>query len=69
MDEHMMELLGKTKVVVRDGRIVYVSEPRLRYCPLFNRLHGINVDIKGGSNKEPRAQNADFWAIYQGQNN
>ncbi|MEM0330038.1 MAG: DUF2099 family protein [Archaeoglobaceae archaeon] len=41
MDEHVMELLGKAKAVVRDGKIVEISEPKLRYCPLFRKLHGI----------------------------
>lgn len=36
-----MELLGKAKVVVRNGKIVEISEPKLIYCPLFKKLHGI----------------------------
>lgn len=36
-----MELLGKSKAVVRDGKIVEVTEPKISYCPLFKKLHGI----------------------------
>ncbi|MCS7143969.1 MAG: DUF2099 family protein [Archaeoglobaceae archaeon] len=41
MDEHVMELLGKARAVVRNGKIVEISEPKLEYCPLFKKLHGI----------------------------
>lgn len=36
-----MELLGKSRAVVKEGRIVDVSEPKVSYCPLFKKLHGI----------------------------
>lgn len=36
-----MELLGKARAVVRDGKVVEVSEPKIEYCPLFKKLHGI----------------------------
>ncbi|MDI9610289.1 MAG: DUF2099 family protein [Archaeoglobales archaeon] len=42
MDEHVMELLGKARAVVRNGKVVEVSEPKLDYCPLFKKLHGID---------------------------
>jgi putative methanogenesis marker protein 8 len=40
-DEHVMETLGKARVVVRDGVVVEVSEPRLDYCPLFHKRWGV----------------------------
>ncbi len=39
MDE--MELLGRTRVVVKDGRVVETGEPLLRWCPLFDKVRGI----------------------------
>ncbi len=39
MDE--MELLGKTKVRVKDGRVVETGEPLIRWCPLFDKVRGI----------------------------
>lgn len=41
MDEHVIEALGKTRVVVRDGKVVEVGEPKINYCPLFDKHRGI----------------------------
>jgi hypothetical protein len=29
MDEHVMEALGKAKIIIRDGKVVEVEEPQL----------------------------------------
>ena len=39
MDE--MELLGKTKVKVKDERVVETGEPLIKWCPLFDKVRGI----------------------------
>ncbi len=39
MDE--MELLGKTKVRVKDERVVETGEPLIKWCPLFDKVRGI----------------------------
>lgn len=36
-----MELLGRTKVVVKDGQVVETGEPLIRWCPLFDKVRGI----------------------------
>lgn len=41
MDEHVIEALGKTRVVVRNGKVVEVGEPKINYCPLFDKHRGI----------------------------
>ena len=41
MGEHVIEALGKTRVTVRDGKVVHVSEPLIHYCPLFHKYRGI----------------------------
>lgn len=38
---HVMEILGKTRVVVEDGKVVEVGEPQLQWCPLFEKARGI----------------------------
>ncbi|AKB25065.1 putative methanogenesis marker protein 8 [Methanosarcina sp. MTP4] len=38
---HIMELLGKTRVVVKDGKVVEVGEPEVDWCPLFAKIRGI----------------------------
>lgn len=35
MDEHVIEGLGKARIVVRDGKVVEVGEPMISYCPIF----------------------------------
>lgn len=47
MDEHIVEALGKARIVIRDGKVVEVGEPLLSYCPIFDKFRGIkNLDKK-----------------------
>jgi putative methanogenesis marker protein 8 len=55
MDEHVIEALGKARVVVRDGKVVEVGESRLKYCPIFDKFRGIKE-----INKEAIARNIQF---------
>ena len=41
MGRHVTEALGKTRIVIEDGKIVEVGEPLVRYCPLFKKHRGI----------------------------
>lgn len=41
MSKHVIEALGKTKVVIEDGKIIEVGEPMVKYCPLFHKHRGI----------------------------
>ena len=41
MGRHVMEALGKSRVVMEDGKVVEVSEPQVKYCPLFKKYRGI----------------------------
>lgn len=38
---HIMELLGRTRVKVRDERVVESGEPLIEWCPLFDKIRGI----------------------------
>ncbi len=40
-DRHVMEALGKTRVVVECGKVVEVGEPKTEYCPIFDKVRGI----------------------------
>lgn len=42
MGRHVMEALGKARVVMEDGKVVEVGEPLVRYCPLFKKHRGID---------------------------
>jgi putative methanogenesis marker protein 8 len=37
-DEHIIEAIGRTRIVVRDGRVVEVGDPLIRTCPLAERF-------------------------------
>lgn len=52
---HIMELLGKTKVMVRDEKVVEAGEPEIEYCPLFDKVRGIK-EVTG----EAAADNMEF---------
>ena len=41
MDEHVIEALGKTRVRVKDGKVIEVGEPKIEYCPIFDKYRGI----------------------------
>ncbi|MCQ1536679.1 DUF2099 family protein [Methanosarcina sp. KYL-1] len=38
---HIMELMGKARVVIKDGKVVEVGEPEVEWCPLFDKLRGV----------------------------
>jgi putative methanogenesis marker protein 8 len=40
-DRHVFETLGRTKVVVENGKVVEVGTPLLRYCRLWEKIRGI----------------------------
>lgn len=40
-DRHVIEALGKTEVVISDGKIVSIAEPKIEYCPIFGKYHNI----------------------------
>lgn len=37
-DEHIIEAIGKTRIIVRDGRVVEVGRPLIRSCPLAEKF-------------------------------
>ena len=40
-DRHVMELQGKTRVVVENGKVVDVGTPVTEYCPIFDKMRGV----------------------------
>lgn len=42
MTRHIMEMLGMSKVTIEDGKVVDVTEPKVKYCPLFKKYRGID---------------------------
>ncbi len=40
-DRHVMEALGKTRIVVENGKVVEVGQPQTDYCPIFAKVRNI----------------------------
>ena len=38
---HVMELQGRTRVVVENGKVIEVGIPMTEYCPIFDKVRGI----------------------------
>ena len=55
MSEHVIEALGKSRITVKDGKVVDVTEPEVEYCPLFDHHRGIKK-----LTKEVVAKNIQF---------
>jgi putative methanogenesis marker protein 8 len=36
-----MEIMGKTRVVVKDGEVIEVGDPEIEWCPLIAKLSGV----------------------------
>lgn len=43
MDRHVIEALGRTRVVIKDGKVVEVGMPEVEYCPLFAKVRNIQA--------------------------
>jgi len=43
MDRHVIEALGKARVVIKDGKVIEVGKPEVEYCPLFAKVRNIQV--------------------------
>lgn len=40
-DHHVFQAIGLAKVVIEDGKVVEVGEPRLNYCPIYKKFAGM----------------------------
>jgi putative methanogenesis marker protein 8 len=50
-DEHIIEAIGRCRIVIRNGKVVEVGEPQIRDCPLAKRFAYPIPDIKPDSVK------------------
>lgn len=42
MDRHVIEAMGRTRVVIEDGRVTEVGSPVIEYCPLFKKYRKVD---------------------------
>ena len=57
---HIMEILGKTKVIVEDGKVIEVGEPEIDWCPLFEKARGIKEITKDAVRENMEFRIRDF---------
>jgi putative methanogenesis marker protein 8 len=57
---HVMEIMGKTKVVVENGEVVEVGEPLIDWCPLFEKARGIKQITREEVKKNMEFRIKDF---------
>lgn len=55
MGRHVIEALGCTRIVIEDGKIVEIGQPRATFCPLFLKTRGITE-----LNEESIRKNIEF---------
>lgn len=55
MGRHVMEALGKSRVTIEDGKVIDITEPVVKYCPLFKKHRGIEE-----LNEESIRENMEF---------
>jgi putative methanogenesis marker protein 8 len=59
-DRHVMEALGKTRVVVENGKVVEAGEPQTEYCPIFDKVRGIKKFTSGTARQNIEFRMKDF---------
>ncbi|WP_319507718.1 methanogenesis marker 8 protein [uncultured Methanolobus sp.] len=57
---HVMEILGKARVVVENGEVVEVSDPLISWCPIFEKARGITEITKEEIKKNMEFRIRDF---------
>ena len=41
-DKHVIEALGKVRVVIENGEITEIGSSEMKYCPLFHAMHDVD---------------------------
>jgi putative methanogenesis marker protein 8 len=57
---HIVELMGKTKVVIKDGKVIEVGEPEIEWCPLIFKMNGVHKIISDEVKKNMESKISDF---------
>jgi len=57
---HIMELMGKTRVVVKDGKVIEVGQPEVEWCPIFAKVRGIQRITSEEVRKNVELRISDF---------
>jgi len=60
MDEHVIEAMGKAKIVIRNEKVIEVGDPIIDYCPLFHKHRGIEKIDKNAIKENIEFRIEDF---------
>ena len=52
--------MGKTKVVIKDGKVIEVGEPEIEWCPLISKMNGVHKIISDEVKKNMESKISDF---------
>jgi putative methanogenesis marker protein 8 len=52
--------MGKTKVVIKDGKVIEVGEPEIEWCPLISKINGVQKIISDEVKKNMESKISDF---------
>ncbi len=60
---HIREIMGKTRVVVKDGEVIEVGDPEIEWCPLIAKLSGVQkiTSEEGKKNVESKISNLGMF--------
>ncbi len=52
--------MGKTKIVIKDGKVIEVGEPEIEWCPLISKMNGVQNIISDEVKKNMESKISDF---------
>ena len=59
-DKHVIEALGKARIVIEEGKITSIDSPVIDYCPIFGKYHNIQKITKEDIRKNIEYRIDDF---------
>ena len=45
-DKHVISTLGKAEVVIENGKITSIGEPKIDYCPIYKDIDNVDEITK-----------------------
>jgi putative methanogenesis marker protein 8 len=57
---HILEIMGKTRVVVKNGEVIEVGESELEWCPLIDKLSGVQKITSEEVKKDVESKIKDY---------
>lgn len=60
---HIMELLGRSRVKVKEEQVLEASEPMIEWCPLFDKIRGIKKDNMRVGRRKYGISHPEAWNV------